>query len=313
MCGVPEAGGGAIGGEQVSRFFMPEVDGVSPCAYCVHARNCIPASALVPSYWRSKRDARPDLRKWWLVHRKRVRPKETEQMRRGLERHRELTSDVTENLEEVFEELGRVGGSIKWTARVCSPAEGIRGMPDWIESRRVDEDRVYHHVVELKAAPTAHRKYFVQACAYGMILGYRFMLANSLHFYERLAVDRGLRVDVDFEVRYYDRGNSVRYSLVRNWRYVHGSPEGAEFVFGVRKIRKRFLGLERVRDISEIPRCGYCPPWDRPESALNGGPVNPAELCEFWEWCRDDLWRQRNAPRVRQRTLKRWVRPAKSL
>lgn len=292
------------------KYYQPVVDEKSPCVYCPNRRECIACSYLAPSYNQNRKKSALNLRKWWASHVKRMKQPETDAMRRGSEIHERLNREhgVTRNLDEVFEALSRPGGSIKWSARLCSRLDGIRGQPDWVESTRVALDRITHQIVEWKSHPPQHRKPFSQAVGYALILSYPRMIADGIYFYDHISTKQSFSVDIDFEFRFYDFGTPWSHKFVRDWKFIQqgedgswpdGTPYGAEFVFGVKRSIKKFSGLGRVRNISEIPRCGYCPPLDSPKSTLNGGTEQPDDLCFVWNLCRSDLL----APKTKQRRL----------
>lgn len=297
------------------RFYQPEADAASPCSMCVNQRECIAASYLIPSYNKNYHKAALDLRKWWASHVKHLKQPETEPMRQGKERHAQLTEEhnVTKNLTEVFEALEKVGQTIRWSARVCSRSNGIRGQPDMIESTRVSADRIHHKIVEWKSHPSRHRKYFPQAVVYSLILSDPRMIANGLYFYDHVPTDQNINVDIDFDFYFYGNNQTRSYQFVRSWKFVgkgedghwpDGTEYGAEFVFGVKRQIKKFSGLSRVKNISDIPRCGYCPCVDSSWSAINGGDKRPEDLCFMWPLCRTDLLSNNS----KQHKLGRWIR-----
>lgn len=288
-------------------YFQPEVDGTSPCARCPNSLECVSCSAIVPSYNRNYRKSAPDLRKWWAARVKHMKQPETEAMRRGREIHEVLASErhVTEDLNEVFAALGEVGRTVLWTARLCSCADGIRGQPDWVESTRTAPDRIYHKVVEAKSHPDPHRKYFPQGCAYALVLSNPRMIANGLYFYDYIPGKQTINIDVDFDLFYYSSGKAKSYHFVRDWKFM----QGAGYVFGVKRLIKKFSGLTRVKEISSIPRCGFCLPIDSKKSSVYGGPKRAEDLCHVWPLCRADLLVNVSS---KQYKLGRWVRKAKA-
>lgn len=299
----------------VGRFYQPEVNGASPCATCPNLGECIAASYLIPSYNRDYHKAALDLRRWWAIHVRHMKQPETEWMRQGKEAHARLTDEhgVTEDLGRVFEALGKVGGTVRWSARVCSRSNGIRGQPDMVESTRVSADRIHHRIVEWKPHPARHRKYFPQAVAYSIIMSDPRMIANGQYFYDKIPAEQNVNVDIDFEFYFYETKRSREYKFVRDWKFIStgedghwpdGTPYGAEFVFGVKRLIKKFSGLTRVKHVSDIPRCGFCYPMDSPESVINGGKKRPEDLCFVWPLCRNDLL-NRNS---KQHKLGRWIR-----
>jgi hypothetical protein len=242
-------------------------------------------------------------------------------MRRGKEAHERAQREagVTHDLDEVFDALSRVGGRVVWTSRLCTRYLGIRGEPDIIETSRPAPDRIYLRVTELKSHPNRRRSYWNQAVAYALMLSYRQLITDGRVFYDELPVDRSFSVDVDFKFRYYDDPRYVpkTFPLIRDWKFVgkgeggfhpDGTPIGAEYVWGLKRTRRKFSGLLNVRRIEDIAQCPRCPPIDSRQSTLNGGKVQPSELCWGWPYCRDDLL----APQTKQIKLGRWVRRRKS-
>jgi len=276
---------------------------------CASARECIACSRIVPSYNDDYRKSALDLRKWWAERVKRLRAPENEWMRRGKEIHEQLCREqgVTEDLREVFNALGVVGRTVLWSARLCSRADGIRGQPDWVESTRVAPDRIYHLVVEAKSHPHPHKKYFPQAVSYSLMMSNPRVIANGLYFYDHIPTDRNFNVDVDVELYFYHTGRRKHYDFVRDWSFITSDGngrQGAEYVFGVKRLIKKFSGITRIKDIRDIPPCGYCLPLASRQSAVNGGPENPEKLCHVWPLCREDLL----AETTEQKRLGRWVR-----
>jgi len=300
----------------VGRYYQPEVDGESPCVWCPNARECVSFSALVPSYNKDYHKSAPDLRKWWAGRVKRMHPPENEAMREGKRIHEELAKERgvvvcerPEDLSEVFKALGEVGKTVRWTARLCSRAESVRGQPDCIVSTRVAPDRIYHRVIEDKSFWHPHKKYFSQAASEALVLSDPKMIANGLYFKDHIPADGPVNIDVDFELHFYATGKTKSYQFVRDGKFIKtgegGIEPGAEYIFGIKRLIKKFSGLTRVKDIADIPRCGYCPCVDSNESAVNGGLRNPADMCHVWPLCKDDLL----APKApKQRKLGRWVR-----
>jgi len=300
----------------IRQFYQPEIDGESPCAMCPIGRECVACARITPTYNKDYNKAALELRKWWAERVKRMKQPENKFMRAGKEAHERLDVEhgVVHDLDKVFEALRNVGGTIRWSARLCSRLDGIRGQPDMVESTRVAPDKIYHKIIEWKSHPSRHRKYFPQAVAYALIMSYPRVIADGLYFYDHISPTQSFSVDIDFEFRYYETGYTRSYQFVRDNKFIatgedgfwpDGRPYGAEYVFGVKRLIKKFSGLTRVKQIRDISRCGFCEPLDNPKSVINGGDARGEDLCHVWPLCRDDLLLSK---RTTQGKLGRWVR-----
>lgn len=285
------------------RYFMPRgPNGKSACEGCVHLApagdECISCTSLVSTYNKDKNKASPNLRIWWLTRIKHEKYPETEAMRRGKETHKEYMKKLhVGTVSKALKDLQEVGKTVRWSSKICSRYMGIRGEPDFVESTRLSDTRLRHVIVELKSFWPRHRKIFIQGASYGLILSYRQMLTDGLPFYDLLKIEN-LRVDIDFEFRFYTSGEPIKFQLTRDWKFItqgedgfrpDGTPYGAEFIYGIKAIRQKFSGLRSVKFISDIPACGYCPPLHDLRSSLRDGAMLPEQLCAFWKFCSSDL------------------------